>query len=181
MGQTELLEVILEDERALAKAGEVRSELERLEQLTHKLLQFVNSRRVEKTACAVAALLEQIQKLARSQKLVIEHAELPERWDYDEVTLLRAVDNVVSNACSFGEHVVLKVEASAAALTMTVSDDGPGFAQGVDVFAPFVTTRLQGTGLGLSIAAEIVRAHGGVITAQNRPGGGAQVCIRLPR
>ena len=38
---------------------------------------------------------------------------------------------------------------------------------------------LSGFGLGLSIAAWIVAAHGGVIEARNRPGGGSEFEVRF--
>jgi two-component system NtrC family sensor kinase len=38
----------------------------------------------------------------------------------------------------------------------------------------------EGTGLGLSISYEIVKKHGGEITAESRPGQGAIFTVRLP-
>jgi len=37
-----------------------------------------------------------------------------------------------------------------------------------------------GSGLGLSICRAIVKAMGGSIRMENRPGGGAQVLVRVP-
>jgi signal transduction histidine kinase len=63
-------------------------------------------------------------------------------------------------------------------------DTGPGIAPDVigRVFDPFFTTKPvgEGTGLGLSISYEIVKKHGGEITAANGPGGGATLTVRLP-
>ena len=44
------------------------------------------------------------------------------------------------------------------------------------LFEPFVSTRLDshGTGLGLAVANGIIREHGGVLTATNRPTEDAQ-------
>jgi two-component system sensor histidine kinase KdpD len=39
---------------------------------------------------------------------------------------------------------------------------------------------VAGTGLGLAICKGIVEAHGGSITAQNRPGGGTIIKVTLP-
>lgn len=65
---------------------------------------------------------------------------------------------------------------------LTVRDYGAGFpleAEG-HYFEPYVTTKPKGTGLGLAIVKKIVEEHGGVVSAQNAPGGGAQIVIRLP-
>ncbi|MBK8049032.1 MAG: hypothetical protein IPK16_19130 [Anaerolineales bacterium] len=37
-----------------------------------------------------------------------------------------------------------------------------------------------GTGLGLSICRGLVEAHGGTLTAENAPAGGARFIIKLP-
>jgi signal transduction histidine kinase len=39
----------------------------------------------------------------------------------------------------------------------------------------------RGSGLGLPIAREIVRAHGGRIEAESRPGAGTTMTVQLPR
>jgi signal transduction histidine kinase len=63
---------------------------------------------------------------------------------------------------------------------VTVDDEGPGISPEnlTKVFDPFFTTT-DGTGLGLSISYGIIRAHGGAITAENRPGGGARFTLSL--
>lgn len=70
------------------------------------------------------------------------------------------------------------------ALAVRVTDTGPGIPADklADIWAPFYTTKElgRGTGLGLSISKEIIEGHGGTITAENRPEGGALFCIRLP-
>ena len=56
-----------------------------------------------------------------------------------------------------------------------VADSGRGLPAelGDRIFEPFVSTKETGLGLGLSICRRIVEAHGGRITAADRPGGGA--------
>jgi signal transduction histidine kinase len=62
------------------------------------------------------------------------------------------------------------------------SDTGPGIRDPLRVFDPFYTTKPvgKGTGLGLSAVYGVVRDHGGQITCQNKPEGGALFIIRIP-
>jgi signal transduction histidine kinase len=63
-----------------------------------------------------------------------------------------------------------------------VRDSGPGIPAETlpQLFKPFFTTKSEGTGLGLTVSAAIIRDHGGGLTADNRPDGGAVFRIRMP-
>jgi len=66
---------------------------------------------------------------------------------------------------------------------LLIEDNGPGIPQ-VNlerIFDPFFTTKHTGTGLGLAIVHRIIEAHGGQITATNKPAPetGARFCIVL--
>src|SRR5689334_21295654 len=67
---------------------------------------------------------------------------------------------------------------------MGVADDGPGVPPEVvlRIFDPFFTTKPAGvgTGLGLSILYGIVHQHGGEVSVENRPDGGALFTVELP-
>ncbi len=55
--------------------------------------------------------------------------------------------------------------------TIQVIDDGQGILGDVidKIFIPFFTTKRSGSGIGLSLSRQILRLHGGTITAQSTP------------
>jgi two-component system sensor histidine kinase KdpD len=80
---------------------------------------------------------------------------------------------------------VLTVHQNADFLSIDVTDRGPGLPRGDEerVFARFyraADARPGGLGLGLAIARRLVEVHGGTLTAENRPAGGARFTMRLP-
>lgn len=100
----------------------------------------------------------------------------------DPMRLEQVITNLLSNAAKFspaGGAVTLGVSASATALRINVSDNGPGVdpADREKVFASFSqldnvdTRKVGGTGLGLSISKQIIEAHGGTIDFEPNPSG----------
>ena len=55
--------------------------------------------------------------------------------------------------------------------TIQVIDDGQGILSDVidKIFIPFFTTKRSGSGIGLSLSRQILRLHGGTLTAQSKP------------
>lgn len=106
--------------------------------------------------------------------------------------LARAIENVVRNAIKHSPEggviqLQLRPRPQARQLCIRVLDNGPGVApeELASIFQPFFrssNTRndTDGHGLGLAIAQHVVQAHGGAITASNRPEGGLCVEIVLP-
>lgn len=66
---------------------------------------------------------------------------------------------------------------------LAIMDTGPGIPDALSeqVYARFSTTKTgKAMGIGLSISRRIVEAHGGVLTAENQPEGGAAFRFTLP-
>lgn len=105
------------------------------------------------------------------------------------VGMRRAMNNLVENACKYGERATVTLTDQVDAIQIMIEDNGPGIPpQFVErAFEPFQrleTSRNRetgGTGLGLSIARNIIHAHGGDIALRNPSKGGLQVLVRLPK
>ena len=104
--------------------------------------------------------------------------------------LHKVVDNLLSNAIKFspeGSQVQLRLMADETNLTLTISDEGPGFLEHEKalVFEPFFRgsiTRskgVEGSGVGLAISRDFVSAHRGTLTILPVPRG-ACLEVRLP-
>lgn len=65
---------------------------------------------------------------------------------------------------------------------VAISDQGGGFTDLALQHSgePFYSEKEGGMGLGIAVAKDICEAHGGVLSAENRNGGGACVRVRLP-
>ncbi|HKL32692.1 MAG TPA: HAMP domain-containing sensor histidine kinase [Tangfeifania sp.] len=67
---------------------------------------------------------------------------------------------------------------------ISVKDNGPGIPEKIKdkIFQPFFTTKSagEGTGLGLSLSYDIVKAHGGTISADSKENVGTEFIITLP-
>lgn len=106
--------------------------------------------------------------------------------------LAQVFNNLVDNAISFspeGSTVRMGIATDAENVVVKVADEGPGIQGDVTkIFQRFYTDRPEGesfgdhSGLGLSICRQIVEAHKGTITAENRIGrSGAVFTVSLPR
>jgi two-component system C4-dicarboxylate transport sensor histidine kinase DctB len=77
------------------------------------------------------------------------------------------------------------VDADDSRVVLTVSDTGPGIRADIlpRLFEPFVSSKPAGAGLGLGlvISAQLLRAVGGTLKAQNREQGGACFTVELPQ
>jgi signal transduction histidine kinase len=115
----------------------------------------------------------------------------------DERWLRQLAFNLVDNAVKFSASakagdeppsVSIEVAEHDGAGMLSVADTGPGIPEQAlpRIFERFYRAddarsyRGEGVGLGLSIAAWVVEAHGGRISAANRPDGGSLFTVSLP-
>ncbi|MFB9963951.1 sensor histidine kinase [Sinosporangium siamense] len=149
---------------------------------------------VDMLSLAAGAVLDaRILAPERDVDLVrLDAAEVPVMVSGDETRLRQVVGNLVDNALRHtpkGTPFQVGVGVEGDEVVLEVVDQGPGFGA-LDpewVFERFYRadpsrTRGMGggSGLGLSIVAALVKAHGGTVTAERAPGGGALFRVRLP-
>lgn len=118
-------------------------------------------------------------------------ADIPEdlQGRVDIAQLGQALLNLLKNAheaCAEAEppndDVELRLTRLPQWLRIEVLDRGKGMNEAVlqNALMPFYSTKRNGTGLGLALTREIVEAHGGRVSLQNRREGGLCVAIFLP-
>lgn len=140
----------------------------------------------------LAAAVEAARPLAQERRLrMVASGPCDCTLEGDAHLLTRAVENLLDNALRHsppGGCVTVEWERTPAGWCFAVCDTGPGIAPAdlPHIFDPLYrgdASRNRGTsgaGLGLAIARRILRAHGGDLTAANRPGGGAGLTAMLP-
>jgi signal transduction histidine kinase len=107
----------------------------------------------------------------------------------DPIQLQQVIVNLVVNAMdamsdlpAAERRVTVRTARDDRLVEVSIADQGPGIApdQLRQVFEPLFTTKTGGMGMGLSIARTIVEAHGGRLSVENQPGGGALFRVSLP-
>lgn len=127
----------------------------------------------------------------RGLRLQLDLPDHPLTAKVDPLRIQQAIRNVVANAIKFSpQGGVLRIdgcESPEGELVLSVADRGPGIPpeELESIFDAFVQSSKTkdgsgGTGLGLAICRKIIEIHGGRITAENRPDGGALFRIVLP-
>lgn len=142
----------------------------------------------------IGATLQALEQRLLERKLELHIPDDLPLVFIDAVMIERVLANLLDNALKYtppDSPLMLSARATGAWIEVSLADRGPGLPA-IDpqqLFAPFNqyggagSTSAQssrGIGLGLSICNEIVKAHGGAITAEQREGGGSVFSFTLP-
>lgn len=103
--------------------------------------------------------------------------------------LRRAVRNLLENARRYAAgEILLQLQDNESQVVIRVCDRGPGVPPDLRerIFEPFyrlpgATERDGGVGLGLALVKSIALRHGGRVSCEGRPGGGAVFVLELPK
>ncbi|PXX50949.1 ATP-binding protein [Aquitalea magnusonii] len=165
----------------------------RLGALTEQLKSFARRPSGERESVVVAQAVDNALFLLNHRlKKTRIRLQLPAQPE-DIVVLCEAVRleqvlvNLVSNAIDALQEVAepliaISWQRQGDIVRIQVRDNGSGLSEQVrqHIFEPFFTTKkTSGLGLGLALSSDIIKAYGGVLSADNHPDGGAVFTITL--
>lgn len=190
---------VYSDEQKYRLLEEIRGGARRLERVVANLLDTARLEsgmlELKRDSCdiedIVGAALRQMKDLLKETKI---ETGIPPGISFipgDCVLLELTIVNLLDNAIKFsppGSTVRINAVELDEFVRMSVIDEGPGIEPGeltriFDKFyrVPSTDKTVYGSGLGLSICKAIIEAHGGVISAENRPGGGVVISFTVPK
>lgn len=163
----------------------------RLEHLLTNLLNFARPRSPDYHSVDIREPLASLMRLVSptaGQCGIQLRANIPSRLpslECDPEQLKQVVLNLVLNAVQAmpdGGEIILVAHPIGSRMLIQVRDQGSGVKeeQLTEIFDPFFTTKENGTGIGLSVAQQIIRQHGGTLTAERNKDRGMTFSILLP-
>ncbi|MBF0180883.1 MAG: HAMP domain-containing protein [Magnetococcales bacterium] len=166
--------------------------LTEMEGMTNAALEFIQGMEgmEERRLTDIPSLLEELRESCQELGQEVEATcGVTEPFPLMRKGFKRCLVNLIDNAVKYGKRARVHATLQNDQLLVTIADDGPGIpeAEMNRMLEPFVRledsrNRLTGgSGLGLSIAHNIVRAHRGELTLRNRPEGGLEVTVAIPR
>ncbi|HYI70704.1 MAG TPA: PAS domain S-box protein [Skermanella sp.] len=198
VGQSVLMQDTAPDEKTAQRAHKIQLAADRCARIVKTFLSLARRRPPERRDVdlneTVRSAIELVSYALRTDEidLTLDLADgSPHLWA-DPDQLNQVVTNLVINAQHALQSsapprriaVATRFDRDTGSVRLTVSDNGPGVPPDIRsrIFDPFFTTKQAGlgTGVGLSLVHNIVSGHGGTITLNETPGGGATFATELP-
>jgi signal transduction histidine kinase len=131
----------------------------------------------------VGRVIESVRAGAPHRIALVAPDDLPQIWaDPDKLT--QVLTNLIENAIRHGsDPVTVTASEEEEGVVVQVDDSGDGIPPEIRrrAFTKFWTTGQRGgSGLGLYLVNGLVRAHGGSVTIDDAPGGGARILTTWP-
>jgi two-component system, NtrC family, sensor histidine kinase HydH len=198
-GSAEMLSRKVEDSQPLARelAGNISSEVNRLNALVARFLDFARPSRLELRPQPIPeivdAALETVEQQFPAAKVKVEKEYAPglPAIPVDRQLCEQLFINLILNAYQAMEgregHLRLAIAPQSydgeAGVGISVEDDGPGVPAELreQIFNPFVTSKKEGVGLGLPIVAKIADDHRGWVRLEELHTQGAGFRVFLPQ
>jgi signal transduction histidine kinase len=167
----------------------LRTQIALSEKIVGDLLDFARIKPPQWESVSLSQIVHaQLARAGPLEAVRIEHdfpADLP-AVRVDRVQMGQVVLNLIMNALqSMNGHAVLTFRGRHTVegfVRLDVIDTGMGMTpeQMRRLFEPLFTTKARGIGLGLAVSQGLVRANGGTISAESKPGTGTTMSISLP-
>ena len=195
-----LSEEMSRDDSRREYLNRITKEIDRLNELLKTFFSFAKPQKLNLVYCHIKDIINEIipfliKEIADKGIHFIEnyHPQLP-KIKVDKTQMHQAFLNLFLNAIqAMPDGGELKIEVTPTTsyslvgfkqnfIKINISDTGKGIPPNIlhKIFDPFFTTKPKGIGLGLSITYQIVKKHGGTITAESEWGKGTSFVINLP-
>jgi len=196
-GYAQFLQNLDHDERGTAAAEGLLQEVRSLSEMINAFLNFARPQPLQLEEVSLKELLD---SCARELTPLFEERGIDLNTEFigqsdfrvsaDARMLRQALLNLLRNAVEAIPEsqenrrvdVTLKDVPGNDFIQLSVQDTGPGIdpADLDKVFIPFFTTKATGHGVGLPLAHRVITEHGGNLSVENSPAGGARFIMRLP-
>lgn len=185
------LNVAGENEVAREMAGFISTEVDRINSLVTRFLEFARPLQLRLAGIDLAQVIDGavmlLERESAKYQITVYKNYSPDIpfIALDSELMERVFYNLLLNAAQAtppGGAITVKTRQVDGAAETSVIDRGSGIDAALleNIFNPFFTTKPEGVGLGLAIVSRIVDEHGGRMSVESQPGKGSVFRVYLP-
>ncbi len=171
---------------------ELLSDVNEMQKMLETYLDFAEDVTREKASkIDLELMIREIIKSDKKEnkKINFNKKSTPIFFECRSIAMKRCITNLINNASSYGNEVLVSLDENKDGIIISVEDDGPGikkedYDQAIKPFIRLDTSRNQnipGSGLGLSISQDITSNHGGKMSMSESSLGGLKVSLNFPK